>query len=168
MPVDTINNRTRSDLIGEVSARLGQSWYTRAGLQWNSKERDTSRSNLYAHYRPADDRIVNLGYRYTDNLLTTTGSPEKLTDISVQWPLSTRWLGLARWNYSLPESRTVQAYTGLQYTSCCWAIRLAARRRLQPDDTVDTSVLFEFDLSGLAKMGEPEEAPLKQGRFIFE
>ena len=159
-PSDQI--QSRSVLIGEVNARLGQAWYLRTGLQWNSKEREIHKGNFYLHYRPTADSIVNLGYRYTDNPL------EELTDISAQWPLSARWTGIARWNYSLPESRTVQAYAGLQYTSCCWAVRIAARHRLQVDSTVDTSVLFEFDLSGLAKMGEPAEAPLQQGRFIFE
>ena len=80
----------------------------------------------------------------------------------------TRWIGVARWNYSLPESRTIQAYAGLQYTSCCWAFRAIARHRLQPDGSVDNSVMVELELSGFAKLGEAEDTPLKQGKFIFE
>ena len=160
--------QTRSDLIAEVSARLGRSWYLRSGIQWDSQEGDTRKSSLYAHYRPADDRIVNLGYRYTDNIPASTERPEELADLSTQWPFTSRWTGVARWNYSLPESRTVQAYAGLQYTSCCWAVRVAARHRLQPDDTVENSWQLEFELGGLAKMGESLEAPLKQGQFIFD
>lgn len=75
---------------------------------------------------------------------------------------------MARWNYSLPESRSVQAYAGLQYASCCWAFRTVANHRQQPDGTVDNSVLFELELSGFAKMGDSEESPLRQGKFIFE
>ena len=158
----TAVNQSRSNLIGEMNARLGQPLYLRTGLQWDNKEREIRKGNLYLQYRPTTDSIVNLGYRYTSQPL------EELTDFSAQWPLTARWTGLAHWNYSLPESRTVQAYAGLQYSSCCWAFRIAARRHLQPDKSVETRYLFEFDLSGLAKMGEPEEAPLKQGRFIFE
>lgn len=160
--------QTRSDLIAEVSARLGHAWYLRSGLQWDSQEGDTRKSSLYAHYRPANDRIINLGYRYTDNIPASLEKPEELADLSTQWPFTSHWTGVARWNYSLPESRTVQAYAGLQYTSCCWAVRVAARHRLQPDDTVENSWQLEFELGGLAKMGETEEAPLKQGQFIFE
>jgi len=160
LPPGTVT-QTSSDLIGEAYARLGQPWYVRGGVQWDNKEHNMRRSSYYLHYRPEADRIVNLGYRYTNGL-------ERMVDISTQWPLSMRWTGMASWNYSLPESRTVQAYAGLQYTSCCWAFRTTARHRLQLDGSVDNSVLVELELSGFAKMGEREETPLKQGQFIFE
>lgn len=160
LPPGTIT-QTSSDLIGEVSARLGQPWYLRGGVQWDNKESEMRRSSYYLHYQPKADRIVNLGYRYTKEL-------ERLIDVSAQWPLTARWTGAAGWNYSLPESSTVQAYASLQYTSCCWAFRTTARNRQQPDGSVDNSVLFELELSGFAKMGETEESPLKQGKFIFE
>ena len=160
LPSGTVT-QTSSDLIAEVTARLGQAWYLRSGLQWDNKERETSRSSYYLHYRPKTDRIVNLGYRYTRDL-------EDLADFSTQWPLSTRWTGVARWNYPLPESRTVQAYAGLQYTSCCWAFRATAQHRLQPDGSVDNTILVELELSGFAKISETDESPLKQGKFNFE
>jgi LPS-assembly protein len=160
LPAGTVT-QTSSDLIGELYARLGQPWYLRGALQWDNKERDTRKSSYYLHYRPEADRIANLGYRYTKDL-------EELVDVSALWPVSSRWTGMARWNYSLPESLTVQAYAGLQYTSCCWAVRTIAQYRQQPDGSIDKSVLFELELSGLAQMGETKDSPLKQGRFIFE
>ncbi len=161
LPPGTIT-QTSSDLIGEATARLGQPWYVRAGVQWDNKEHEMRRSSYYLHYRPEADRIVNLGYRFNRK------DVERLVDFSAQWPLSARWTGVARWNYSVPESRTVQAYAGLQYTSCCWAFRTTARQRQQPDGSVDNSVLVEFELSGFAKISETEETPLNQGKFIFE
>lgn len=166
LPPDT-RIKTSSDLIAEVSARLGRSWYLRSGLQWDNQASDTRKSSFYAHYRPAPDRIFNLGYYYT-NPSSSTERTEELADFSTQWPLSSRWTGVASWNYSLLTSRTVQAYAGLQYTSCCWAVRVAVRHRLQPDETVENSWQLEFELGGFAKMGETQEAPLRQGQFIFE
>ena len=160
LPPGTVT-QTSSNLIGEAYARLGQAWSVRSGVQWDNKAQETNRSSYYLNYRPMPDRIVNLGYRYAKNL-------ERLMDVSTQWPLLTRWTGVARWNYSLPESRTVQAYAGLQYTSCCWAFRTTYRHRLQIDGSTDNTVLFELELSGLAKIGEHEETPLKEGKFIFE
>lgn len=164
LPPGTVT-QTTSDTIGEIYARFGQPWYLRSNLQWDNKLHETRNGSLYLHYRPEADRIVNMGWRHNNG---TTSAADKQFDISTQWPLSTSWTGAARWNYSLPESRTVQAYAGLQYTSCCWAFRTVARQRQQPDGSVDKSVLFEIELSGFAKMGETEETPLKQGKFVFE
>ena len=164
LPPGTVSQST-SDTIAAIYARLGQPWYLRSNMQWDNKVHETRNTSVYLHYRPEADRIVNLGWRY-DN--STTSDSGKQFDISAQWPMLTRWVGVARWNYSLPESRTIQAYAGLQYTSCCWAFRTVARQRLQPDGSVDNSVFVELELSGFAKMGETEETPLKQGKFIFE
>jgi LPS-assembly protein len=108
---------------------------------------------------------VNFGYRYLD---IPTVPRDAQVDVSAQWPLAARWTGLARWNYSIEAERTLYAYAGLEYASCCWALRLTGRHRLLPDGVEDNSLLLEFELSGLAKLGESEENPLRQGRFIFE
>jgi len=164
LPPGTVS-QTTSDTIAAIYARLGQPWYLRSNMQWDNKVHETRNSSFYLHYRPKADRIVNLGWRYNNSI---TGNPEKQFDISTQWPMSTRWIGMARWNYSLPESHTIQAYAGLQYTSCCWAFRTVARQRQQPDGSIDKSVFVELELSGFAKLGETEENPLKEGKFIFE
>jgi LPS-assembly protein len=167
LPPGTIT-QTTSDSIGEIYARMGQAWYLRSSLQWDNKLHETRNSTFYVYYRPAADRIVNFGWRYNNTSTATTNGLNEQFDISTQWPLSTRWTGVARWNYSLPDATTIQAYAGFQYTSCCWAVRAAARHYINQDGSVNNGVLFEFELTGLAKMGEPPETPLKLGRFIFE
>jgi len=164
LPPGTVT-QANSDTIAEIYARLGQPWYLRSTMQWDNTVHETRNSGFYLYYRPESDRIVNLGWRYNNSLASV---PDKQIDISTQWPLSSGWIGLARWNYSLPESRTIQAYAGLQYASCCWAFRLAGRQRLQPDSSVNNSLLFEFEFGGFSRMGETEDSPLKQGKFAFE
>jgi LPS-assembly protein len=164
LPSGTVT-QTSSDLIGEVTARLGQPWYLRSGLQWDNKASETRKASTYLHYYPAADRIVNLGYRYVN---TPPNPQQELLDASAQWPLAHRWTGLARWSFSTTDSQTILAYAGLEYASCCWALRLTGRHRILPDGTLDNTVLFEFQLSGFAKLGESEENPLKQGKFLFE
>ncbi len=151
----------RSNTVGEVQAMLAPAWYVRGGLEWDNAQHATARGSAYLHYRPAKDKILNLGYRYQRDL-------QEQLDISGHWPLASGWTAQARWNYSLPDSRLLQAYAGLSYSTCCWALRAGARQRVLPDGSTDKSVMFEFELSGLAKLGKPSESPLDQGRFIFE
>ncbi len=152
---------SRSNTVGEVQTLLAPAWYLRGGLEWDNTEHATARGSAYLHYRPAKDKILNLGYRYDRDL-------QEQVDISGHWPLATGWTGQARWNYSLPDERTLQTYAGLSYSTCCWAVRVGAQRRILPDGSTDNSILFEIELTGLAKLGKPSESPLAQGRFIFE
>lgn len=150
-----------SNMVAEIQARLGAYWYVRGGLQWDSKEYATERSNILLQYRPANNKIINVGYRYNKSI-------QEQADVSIQWPLSTHWALLSRWNYALPEKRTLQSYTGFKYTDCCWAFRITKGERILADGNVDNPIMFELELTGLAKLGPRPESPLKTGQFIFE
>jgi len=149
-----------ADSVGEVRALLMPDWYLRSGLQWDSHNYTNQRGNFLVQYHPANDRIINMGYRYTRD-------QEGQSDVSAQWPLGARWTGLVRWNYSLLDDRTLQAYVGLQYRSCCWAFRVLKQHRILPTGTIDNSVVFQLELTGLGNLGTPVESPLQQGKFIF-
>ncbi len=150
-----------SNMVAEIQARLGEYWYVRGALQWDSKEYATERSNIFLQYHPAKNKIINLGYRYNKSI-------QEQADVSVQWPLSARWALLTRWNYALPEKRTLQSYTGFEYTDCCWAFRITKGQRILADGNIDNPILFELELSGLAKLGPQPESPLNTGKFIFD
>lgn len=160
LPAGSIE-QSRSSTVGELQTRLAPAWYLRSGLEWDNTEHTTASGSAYLHYRPAKDRILNFGYRYSRDL-------QEQVDISGHWPLATGWTALARWNYSLPDERTLQTYAGLSYTTCCWAVRVGTQRRILPDGSTDNSILFEIELTGLAKLSKLSVSPLDQGRFIFE
>ncbi len=150
-----------ADSVGEVRARLDSDWYMRSGLQWDSHQNTNQKGEFLFQYRPESDRIINIGYRYTRD-------QEAQSDISTQWPMSGRWTGLARWNYSLLDNRTLQGYVGVQYRSCCWALQLIKQHRILPGGTIDNSVVFQLELTGLGNLGTPVDSPLRQGQFIFQ
>ncbi len=150
-----------ADGVGEIQARLSPVWYLRSGLQWDTHQDTNQAGSFLVQYHPAKDSIINLGYRYTRD-------QEGQSDISAQWLLSSRWTGLARWNYSFFDNRTLRGYVGLQYQSCCWAFRAVKQHLILPGGMVDNSIVFELELTGLGKLGTPIESPLRQGQFIFE
>ena len=153
--------RETSDWVAEIQARLGQDWYVRGGLQWDSKERDTEKGTALIQYRPAKNKIASLAYRYNKSV-------QEQVDASGQWPLSARWVVMGRWNYALAEERVLQSYAGFEYTSCCWAFRITKGKRILSDGNTDSPLLFELELTGLAKLGPRPQSPLDQGKFIFE
>jgi LPS-assembly protein len=155
------SGRGNSNLVGEIYGFLAPGWYLRSGLEWDGEQGRSARTSAYLHYRPTADRVINLGYRYVQSL-------QEQVDLSAHWPLAGRWNGLARWVYSLPEENTLQAYGGIEYRSCCWALRAIARRAVLADGRTDKSVVLAFELTGLGSLGKVAENPLQLSRFMFE
>ena len=147
--------------VAVMRARLTQDWYLRTGLEWDSHGDANEQGDFLVQYHPSSSSIVNVGYRYSRG-------QQLQSDVSAEWPLSSRWTGLARWNYSQFYHRTLQGYFGVQYRSCCWAIRIVKQDLILASGVSDNAIVFELQLTGLGKLGTPMQNPLQQGQFIFQ
>lgn len=157
LPGQPVATREKSDLIAELTARLPHHWDATATLQWDPEIDQSTRNSLRLQYRPSNERIFNLAYRFQDNVL-------EQTDLSLRWPFGARWHGVARWNYSLLNRRDLDTFLGVEYESCCWAVRLVGHRFLNDDDaTYNSSVMLQLVLKGLAKFGGSVESVLERG-----
>jgi LPS-assembly protein len=154
-------NRKSSDFVAEVYARLTADWYIRSGLQWDADTRQTERGSFYLQYHPARDKIINVGHRFTQNV-------QEQVDLSIQWPVANRWAAIASSSYSLLENRNLESYWGFQYNACCWAARLYSYRRVDQNRVQTNTLMFDVELTGLAKSGESRVSPLRAGAFIFD
>ncbi|MFT7212164.1 MAG: LPS-assembly protein [Granulosicoccus sp.] len=149
-PVDT---RSTSDVVGELATTLSDSWIGKGNIQWNSDEDRTVRSALSLGYRPGPNKIVNVTHRVVND--QTREEKTEQIDLSAIWTIGNSWRVAGRWNYSLDADRSIESLLGLEYDSCCWALRLAARRYIADDgDEHDTSLYFQLVLKGLAPLGQ--------------
>jgi len=74
------------------------------------------------------------------------------TDVSFRWPLSTNLSALGRWNHSLRDDDLLEAVAGVEYNSCCWALRAVARRYLtNTDGDLDNAFFFQVVLKTTSK-----------------
>lgn len=120
----------------------------RGSLEWDDQLQDSRRSAFDLHYDSGDGRLFSFSHRFAKDAL-------EQVDISFLWPINERWNTVARWNYSLQDSRNMDALAGLEYRECCWALRMVARQhRDQPqDEDVKNSVFLELELTGLTGVG---------------
>jgi LPS-assembly protein len=155
LPDEPVRNRNTSDLIAELELAAFKDWNARFGYQWNPDQSQSEKSEFYLQYRPASDRVVNAGYRFRRDLL-------EQFDVSAAWPITPQWRGYARWVYSLQEEKTLDQFVGVEYASCCWALRVVTRRFVssRTGDT-DTSVGLQLELKGLSSVGTDSEAFLR-------
>ncbi len=151
---NTINTADASDIVGEVSGVHGH-WRARATLQWDTESEQANRKNIQLSYTPSKQAVFNMGYRFhrhdTDPQLNLEQS-----DISFAWPFAQNYNLLSRWNYSLTEARDINTLVGLEYESCCWAIRLVSQRYLTEDINTpyDTSIMLQFVLKGIGSISD--------------
>lgn len=70
------------------------------------------------------------------------------------WPINENWTVLSRVKYSLDDRELLEAQAGLEYESCCWGIRMVARRYLRNrEGDARDAVYLELRLKGLGDFG---------------
>jgi LPS-assembly protein len=146
LPGGVKSSGTRSDIIGALTARLSNKWNLDAFGQYNTDGNGVVRGNILARYNPEPGKLLNIGYRYTQAFL------EQL-DVSGQWPLSRGWYGVGRYNYSVRESKPIEAVAGLEYDAGCWQARTVIQRVETATAKANYGLFFQLELGGLASIG---------------
>jgi LPS-assembly protein len=155
LPNEPAADRAASDIVAELELAAFRNWNASFGYQWNPDQTRTERSEVFVQYKPASDRIVNLGYRFRRDLL-------EQFDASAAWPINAQWRGFARWVYSISEQKSLDQFVGVEYSSCCWAVRLISRRFVSSrSGASDTSFGLQLELKGLSSVGVDDEAFLR-------
>jgi LPS-assembly protein len=160
-PTDVPRTYKASNLLAALSGRMSQAWTMDAGTEYDQRDYRTERLTLAARYRPEGLRTLNLSYRYLSGDITQTG-PTKQIDLSAQWPIYGRWYGVGRFNYSLQDSRVVEAIGGFEYAAGCWTSRIVAQKFALTAGTSSTSLFLQLELNGFSRLGSNPLEALKR------
>jgi len=154
-----IDDDTVSDIVGEISAELPNHWFARGQMQWSPNNNSTVRGSVLFSYRPEDDHILNFAHRTVN---TGSSAETEQLDVSALWPINNSWRIAGRWNYSLDDNGSLESLIGVEYDSCCWAFRVAARRFISDKgDDHETKLFLQLVLKGLAPIGQDYGALLE-------
>lgn len=146
-----------SDIVAEGVASLTRTVSIRLDARRSEETGKVDKGGLWLQYKPAPRSIINIAYRYRDAML-------EQTDVSMLWPLGSRWHLIARHNYSIQDRRILETLAGLEYQSCCWRVRVVSRRHVDDDlGNTDRSLYVQFDLKGLTSIGTGLESLLEHG-----
>jgi len=152
-PAATTPNK--SDILLALSGRITRAWSLDSTFQYNPNQSQSQLFNASARYQPEAGKVLNLGYRFTRNSL-------RQMDLSTQWPLSGRWHGVARWNYSFQDKRILEALGGLEYNQSCWTVRLVAQRFATATQQASTGIFVQLELNDLVAVGADPLTLLRQ------
>ena len=140
-----------SDYIGSVEYQLTQRWSAAAIAEWTSQFDRFERTEVDLRYREPENglygRRLDVAYRFFDGLL-------QQADVAFSTPIVDRWRAAARVRYSLFNDQIQESFLGLEYQTCCWAVRGTYRRYLSSTNgDYNTGVYFQIDLKGFSKLG---------------
>ncbi|WP_296751665.1 LPS-assembly protein LptD [Thiobacillus sp.] len=144
-----------TDLLAAVSGQITRDWRIDTAWQFDTQNGTTIRQNLGASYRPGPGRTLNFGYRFIDQ------ATEQI-DLSAQWPLTRRWYGMFRYNYSFQDDKLVEGLAGLEYNGGCWAVRGVFQRLATKEDQSTDAFFIQLELSGMGRLGANPLDVLKQ------
>jgi LPS-assembly protein len=157
-----------SDLVADVSVTAYKNFGFNFDYLWNPYTSETDKSEVSVQYRPDPTRVVNLGYRFQQNILNQNVIL-KQWDGSFAWPIGDHWNTVGRWVYSLADHQTIEELAGFEYKSCCWKIQVVQRRYVRvtsgplgQTSGLDTSYALQLELTGLSSVGKPANTFLER------
>jgi len=147
LPGRTPENRSVSATVGEINWRPSDYFLVNAGLQWDPEDGETDVAAFGLRWKGKDARQVQLGYRFRRDRVDQI-------DVRARYPLTRELNLIGRFGYSFEDDKTLEAMGGIEYESCCWAIRASVRRFVNDRDADQRTAFFlELHLKGLGSLG---------------
>ncbi len=178
--------RDESAYAAELALRLGKNFRLQLDALYDEEESEVDKGNVSLRYRDQQQRIFNIGYRYTRRIPRFVEANEidadiDQGDVSTILPLAENWRFVGRWNYDFTNSRELETFAGIEYDSCCWRVSLLARKWLDRDDRLgtdyagipeddleeDEGIFLQIQLKGLGGTGTKVDGILEDGIYGF-
>ncbi len=157
LPDTPLTTTESSDYIAQLRFSLYKNVNFDFGHQWGSGTDNTTKSEARLQYRPANNKVLNLAYRFRRDSL-------EQGDLSWSWPLASRWNFVGRYNFSFRDQEVLEQFFGLEYESCCWGLRLVSRRHISTrDGTRDSAFGLQLVLKGMTSVGTAADKLLERG-----
>ena len=155
-PLTTPLQQSSASIVGDFSYNFSENWRIRAFNEWNTDNDSLNNGSFQFRYQSDINHILNLSYRYRKS--PNLPGQIKQTDISAIWPLSDNLKFIGRWNYDHEYNQDLETIIGLEYSNCCWDMRVVARKWIDnteiagPFTQNNSGVFLQFELKGLGNI----------------
>ncbi len=174
-PVDPVLDRSGSEMAAELTFNPNSHLGVRGSIIWDPYENRANSGSLQANYKTEDNTIFNVGYTFRRPLgvaALTQANTEQVT-VSTYLPIWSNWSAFGSISHSLEASTDIEKMIGVEYSNCCWAVRLLHLRYIDnvpgqiPDFTNpnlerEESTQVQFVLKGMGRFGSRVSGILKE------
>ena len=170
--IDGRRGVNRSSIAAELDWKVNQNWFLHSDIQVGNQSNVVERSSLSTQYSLGDNKLIKINHRYIRDL-----SNERIDQVGVtaSWPIADNWHWVGRYYRDLQLSRSIESFIGIEYESCCWALRLTARRNLATRynnsgvrdlNEFDSGIALQFVFKGMGNNNNKVDM-LNQGLFGY-
>lgn len=146
----------RSAWVADANWAPSDRWLIGASYQWDPNYRRKDLLAVRGRYLFKDDGIVNLSYRYRRDVL-------EQADLSFVYPVTPAWSLVGRYYYSIKEKKTLESIAGVQWDSCCVAMRLVGRQYIRNrEGELNNGIMLEIEFKGLGSAGQDTKTALRR------
>ncbi|TKV13754.1 LPS assembly protein LptD [Citrobacter sp. wls615] len=153
---------------GDTYWRISDRWGLRSGIQYDTRLDSIATSNSSIEYRRNENRMLQLNYRYASPEYIKAAVPSRdVTNAQYEngisqvgavasFPIADRWSIVGAYYFDTNVNKEADSMLGLQYNSCCYAIRFGYERKLNGWDNkmqhaiYDNTIGFNIELRGLS------------------
>lgn len=146
----------QSALATEVYMRLNNKWQFKSNVQYNTQTSKTTKSQTNIDYQFSKNQTIQLNHRYTRSVSGTSLEQVSLLGNVI---VNKNWQLVGRLTQDFEQKRSIESFLGMQYSSCCWGIRLSYYRSINTNldvqnlnnenrDTFDSGFKIEFVYNG--------------------
>lgn len=170
--IDSRREGNRSSIAAELDWQMNQNWFLHSDIQVGNQSNRIERSSLSTEYRAGNSKLIQINHRYIREL-----SNERIDQVGLafSWPLNKDWHWVGRHYRDLGRSRSIESFVGIEYESCCWSLRLTARRSLATRfnnngvrdlNEFDSAIALQFVFKGMGNSKNKADM-LSQGLFGY-
>lgn len=148
--------------------RISDRWGLRSGIQYDTRLDSVATSSSSIEYRRDENRMLQLNYRYASSEYIQATLPSYYSTAEqykngisqvgavASFPIADRWSIVGAYYFDTNVNKEADSMLGLQYNSCCYAIRFGYERKLNGWDNTqkhaiyDNTIGFNIELRGLS------------------
>jgi LPS-assembly protein len=170
--ISSVREDNRSALAAEFDWQVNQRWFLHSDIQVETQTQKVERSSVATEYRIDDNKLLQVNHRYIRDL---SGEEINQFGVTASWPINEKWHWVGRWYRDANLSRTTESFAGIQYESCCWALRFTYQRSLsnrfdaaglRTTDEFDSGIGLQFIIKGIGSRRSNSDM-LEQGMFGY-
>ncbi|HCJ7723958.1 TPA: LPS assembly protein LptD [Citrobacter freundii] len=153
---------------GDTYWRISDRWGLRSGIQYDTRLDSVATSSSSIEYRRDENRMLQLNYRYASSEYIQATLPSYYSTAEqykngisqvgavASFPIADRWSIVGAYYFDSNVNKEADSMLGLQYNSCCYAIRFGYERKLNGWDNTqkhaiyDNTIGFNIELRGLS------------------